>query len=133
MTQLDFFQSLEAKIALSYEEGINLETAEKLSAEFLMGQLKVSEELRVKDLDSRMRKSGLKAIRAAVYMEAATKGDKKPSDVMLQAIVDMDQIVTDQQNSFDEAEVERDNLERLYNVFQQAHVYYRQISRGSMG
>lgn len=120
---------LEAKIEASYEEGISLVDAEKLAGEFLSAQLAVSRELSKADLDSRMRKSGVKAIRAAIYMQEATKGDKKPSDVLLQAMVDMDQLVIGEQKSFDEAEAERDNLERYYNVFQQAHVYFRQLSR----
>lgn len=123
-------QQLEAKIQASYEEGVTLETAEKLAAEFLYAQLAVSAELKLIDLDSRMRKSGLKGVRAGVYMDAATKDPKKPSDVMLQAIVDMHEIVQEEQKKLDEAEADRDELERYYNIFLNAHVYYRGIAKG---
>lgn len=123
-------QHLETKIEDSYTNGVTLDEAEKLAAEFLHAQIKVSEQLKSSDLDARMRKSGVKAIRAAIYMEAATKGDKKPTEAALAATVDMNEIVQGEQKAFDEAEVNRDELERYYNIFQQAHVYYRQISKG---
>lgn len=128
-----FCNSLETKIQSSYEEGITMEDAEKLAGEFLFAQLKVSTELKKNDLDSRMRKSGVKAIRAAVYLDAATKGDKKPTEAALSAIIDSDKLVIGEQRSFDEAEVERDNLERYYDVFGQAHVYFRQLAKGNLG
>jgi hypothetical protein len=121
---------LETKIQKSYEEGVTLEEAEKLAGEFLYAQMQVSTELKKCDLDSRMKKSGLKAVRAAIYMEAATKTDKKPSDVMLEAIVNQNELVTGEQTSFDEAEVNRDNLERYYNIFINAHIHFRGIAKG---
>lgn len=123
-------EELENKILEVYTNGVSLEEAERLAGEFLYAQLKVSEELKKSDLDSRMRKSGLKAVKAAIYMEAATKDQKKPSDVMLSALVDINEIVQGEQKSFDEAEAEKDNLERYYNIFKEAHTYFRQISRG---
>jgi len=127
---LDFCAELEKDIEGAYSEGTNLEQAERLAAKFLTGQLLVSKELEASDLDSRMRKSGLKAIKAAVYMEAATKGDKKPSDTFLQSVVDMDQVVGDAQNLLDSSEVNRDKLERYYNIFREAHVFFRGVSKG---
>jgi len=130
---MDFLQlceSLESEIIASYDEGITLADAEKLSAKFLHAQMRVSKELYQVDLDSRMRKSGVKAIRAAVYLDGATKGDKKPSDVLLQAMVDVDAIVISEQQAFDEAESKKANLERYMDIFTNAHVYYRQVSKG---
>lgn len=114
----------------AYEQGITLEAAEKLAAKFLYGQIQVAEALQVMDLDSRMKKNGLKAVKAAVYMENATKGDKKPSDVMLNAIVDRDDLVIGEQNRFDEAEVVKQSLENYYGIFKDAHIYFRGISKG---
>lgn len=124
---------LEGKIESSYQDGIIADDAERLAGQFLVGQMKVSTELRKADLDSRMRKSGLKAIRAAIYMEAATKGDKKPSDVMLQAIVDLNDMVQGEQAAFDAAEVDRDDLERYFSIFQAAHIHFRTIAKGVFG
>lgn len=123
-------KQLEAKIQNAYEQGTTTEDAERLASEFLYAQLQVSTELKNADLDSRMKKSGLKAVKAAIYMEAATKTDKKPSDVMLQALVDMNDIVQGEQTAFDQAEVSRDELERYYNVFREAHIHFRGIAKG---
>lgn len=121
---------LEKQIQESYESGVTMDDAEKLAAKFLYAQLQVSAELKKADLDSRMRKSGLKAVRAAIYMEGATKDPKKPSDVMLGSMVDMNELVIGEQEGFDTAEVNRDELERYYNIFSNAHIYYRGIAKG---
>lgn len=122
---------LEAKIEQSYLDGIIADDAERLAGQFLGAMMKVSSELRKADLDSRMRKAGVKAIRAAVYMDAATKPEKKPTEAALSAIVDMNDIVQSEQNSLDEAEVSRDELERYFSIFQAAHVHYRTIAKGT--
>jgi|WetSurMetagenome_2_1015567.scaffolds.fasta_scaffold581131_1 hypothetical protein len=126
----DFCESMEKKIVDSYESGVSLVEAEKLAGEFLYAQIRVSDQLKTADLDSRMRKSGLKAIRAALYLDACSKADKKPTEAQLTAMLDTNEIVAAEQNSFDEAEVKRDAMDRYYNIFQSAHVYFRQLSRG---
>jgi len=129
----NLLKSLEDKIVASYEEGVTAEQAEKLAGEFLYGQLKVSQALKDADLDSRMKKSGLKAVKASAYMEAASKGDKKPTEAAIAAMVDTNKLVSDEQDRFDTAEVERDELERYYNIFINAHVHFRSIAKGSFG
>lgn len=123
-------QDLTKKIRDSYESGVTLDEAEKLAGEFLYAQIQVSVELKKADLSSRMRKSGLRAIRAAIYMEAATKDPKKPSDVMLEQMVNLNDIVQGEQTGFDEAESELDELERYYNIFREAHIFFRGVSKG---
>lgn len=122
--------TLQDKIKEAYTSGVTLEEAERLAGEFLHAQMEVAKELQVVDLDSRMRKSGVKAIKAAVYMEAATKTDKKPSDVMLEAVVNMSKMVADEQAGFDAVEVSKDALSNYLNIFKEAHVHFRGISRG---
>jgi hypothetical protein len=126
-------RSLEDKIVNSYTTGVSLDEAEKLAAEFLYAQLAVSAELTKSGLDSRMKKSGLKAVRAAIYMDASTKGEKKPTEAALAALVDMNELVQGEQRGFDEAEIEADELERFYNIFREAHIFYRGIAKGSLG
>lgn len=126
-------EQLTNKIKGAYEEGVTIERAESLASEFLYAQIQVAYLLKVYDLDSRMKKTGLKAIKAAVYMEAATKDPKKPSDVLLQNMVDMNEIVVGEQKSFDEAEVEKDNLYNYLNIFKEAHIHFRGISKGRFG
>lgn len=129
----DFCNELEAKIQVAYVEGILTQDSERLAGEFLFAQLKVSEELSRSALDARMRKSGLKAVRAAVYSEVCSKTEKKPTESQLEHALNSHELVNSEQNELDKAEVERDELERLYSIFNQAHVYYRQIGRGSNG
>lgn len=119
------------KIKQSYEEGVTVEQAEKLAAEFLYGQICVGTELKNADLDARMRKTGVKAIKASVYMEGATAGDKKPSDTLLNAQVDLNEIVQKEQDSLDKAEVRRDELKNLLSVFHEAHIHFRSIAKGA--
>jgi len=130
MTFKEMVSELETLIIASYQEGTTVTEAEALATRFLEAQLKVSAELRKADLDSRMRKSGVKAIKAAVYLDEAKKQDKKPSDVMLGALVDANDIVAGEQKRFDEAEADRDELERIFNVFGQAHHHFRSIAKG---
>lgn len=126
-------QDLEEVIIRTYESGTTLDEAERLAARFLSAQMSVSSALRDLDLTARMAKSGVKAVRAAVYLSEVQKADKKPSDVLLAAIVDSDEIVSSEQTRLDTAEVDRDDLERYYNIFREAHIYYRGISKGRFG
>lgn len=125
------FQELTKDIQLAHEEGVTLEQAERLAAKFLHAQIQVSEELLHADLDARMRKTGVKAIKAGVYMEGATAAEKKPSDVMLNASVDLNVIVQKEQDALDKSEVERDELERYYNIFKDAHIFFRGVAKGN--
>lgn len=114
----------------TYTSSVTMEEAEKLAAKFLFGQIQVAEALQQIDLNARMRKTGLKAVKAAVYMEEATKTDKKPSDVMLNALVDRNELVLGEQDKFDEIEVEKNTLENYFSIFKDAHIYYRSVSKG---
>lgn len=122
---------LEKLIEGSYTEGITMESAEKLAGEFLKAQMLVSSELRNADLDSRMRKAGLKAVRASVYAEACSKVDKRPTEAALDHLLAISELVQREQNGLDKAEVERDELTRLYNIFINAHIHFRSIAKGS--
>ncbi len=130
MTFKELVKSLEAKIKASYEEGVTLDEAEKLAGEFLYAQLQVSQQLATLDLDARMKKTGVKAVRAAIYMDAATKPEKKPTEAALSATVDMNDVVQSEQNSLDTAEVEYAELQRIFSVFKEGHVHFRQLSKG---
>lgn len=130
MKLAEFCLNLENKIKVSYEKGTTVDSAERLAAEFLHAQLLVSSELKKVDLDARMKKSGVKGVRAAVYLEKAKEGDKKPSDVMLNALVDIHDIVQTQQDLLDTVESNKAELERYYDIFCNAHIFYRGIAKG---
>lgn len=121
---------LKNKIVKSYQEGVTLEEAERLAAEFLSAQLHLAEELRVSDLDARMRKSGLKTIKSSVRQEELKKHDKKPTENHLEDVVNLSEVVVAEQQSLDEAEVQRDYHRATYDIFREAHIYFRGISKG---
>lgn len=123
-------EDLTNDIKKAYEGGCELAEAERLAAKFLHAQIQVGTELQKADLDARMRKTGVKAIRAAVYLDGATKGDKKPSDTLLEAVVNSDKIVQDEQTSLDTAENNRNAFENYLSVFREAHIYFRGIAKG---
>lgn len=123
-------EDLEKDIKNAYEGGVTVDDAEKLAAKFLDAQIQVGNELSTVDLDARMKKQGLKAIKAAVYLEEAGKSDKKPSDVFLAAKVDSSPLVDEAQKAFDSAEVTRNMLDNYLSVFRESHIYFRGISKG---
>ena len=126
----DLYKKLEAKIQSAYEEGTTLEAAERLASEFLYAQIQVSQELQKLDLSARMRKSGVKAVRGAIYLDIVQKAEKKPTEAQIGAMVDTDEIVNGEQKALDEAESERDAMERFFSIFQNAHIHFRSVSRG---
>jgi len=124
-------QQLEDKIKKSYEQGVTLEDAEKLAGEFLYAQLQVSQQLKTASLDARMRKSGVKAIRAAIYLNIVQNQDgKRPTEANIAAMIDSDKLSNEEQLAYDTAEVSSQELERFYNIFSNAHIFYRGISKG---
>lgn len=116
-----------------YLNGTSLDEAERLASRFLHAQLLISAELAKSSLDARMRKSGLKAIRAAVYLDEAKKGEKKPTEVMLASLVDTHEVVRGEQTAMDSADTEREELQRLYDVFGNAHIFFRGVAKGTFG
>jgi len=123
------FSHLEDKIKNAYESGVTLDEAERLASEFLHAQIQLAEEIRTLDLDSRMKKSGVKAIKAAVYLDEATKGEKKPTEATLQAKVDTNELVQAEQRRYDEAEVNADYLKNLMSICHESHVHFRGIAK----
>lgn len=128
-----FCSKLEIKIIDIYKHRLSMEDAEKLAAEFLHAEIIMSEAITTADLDTRTRKTGLKAIRAAVYLAEVQKNDKKPSDNLLNAIVDTNSDVAEAQDEYDRAEVAKLELERHYDIFHNGHLFARTVAKGSFG
>lgn len=125
------WETLVDKIKSSYESGITTIEAEKLAGEFLYAQIQVSTQLAKLDLDAKMRKSGVKAVRSAVRSEEVKKHEKKPTESALDDVVNLNEIVQSEQDKLDNAEVSRDELDRLFNIFKEAHIHFRTIAKGS--
>lgn len=124
------YQELTDIIKRSYEEGVTVEEAERLAGKFLHAQITVGNELRAVDLDARMKKQGVKAIRSAVRMNETAKHEKKPTEGTLEDIVNTDELVQGEQSSLDCLEVYRDELQNYLSVFNQAHHHFRAIAKG---
>lgn len=123
-------KGLEAKIQSAYTEGVSLEDAEKLAGEFLHAQIQIADALKLADLDARMRKSGVKAVRATIYMQEATKTEKKPSDQWIENAINLNKLACAEQDDFDKSETERQALERYYDICLNAHIFFRGVARG---
>ncbi len=93
----------------------------------------MSNALRIASLDAKMRKAGVKSVRAAVYLAEVQKSDKKPTEAMLSSIIDTTDIVNSEEEALYRAETSADELQRYYDIFGASHVYYRQVSRGVQG
>ena len=121
---------LEEEIKSAYESSVTMEEAEKLAGKFLYAMIQVSKELQEEDLSSRMRKAGLKAVKAAVYLDSCSKSEKKPTEAQLEAFINTNELVAGEQKRFDESESRRDSLQNYFNIFKEAHVHFRGISKG---
>lgn len=124
-------EELTTQIQNMYESTPTIEEAEKLAAKFLHAQMILAGHLSNLDLDSRMKKSGLKRVKAAVYTEAVSSAEKKPTEAQLAAIVDTSEIVETAQMDFDTAEVEAELFKSYLSVMREAHIFCRGISRGN--
>lgn len=124
-------QELESEIEQVYTNGITMEDAEKLAAKFLSAQLKVSAELKKVDLDSRMRRSGVKAVRGAAYLNILKTNEKKPTESAIDSMINTDSTVSAEQDAYDKAEVLKSELERYYDIFNNGHIYARGIAKGN--
>lgn len=124
-------QDLEEKVREAYQNGVTQEQAERLAGEFLEANFQLAEKLKMAELDARMRKSGLKAVKGAAYLEIVQKSERKPTEAQITAMLDTEGMINKEQENLDKAEVECNFLERIYSTCQNAHVLYRKISGGT--
>ncbi len=123
-------EEITVEITQCYEQGVTIPQAERLATKLLSCMLMLTEALKSASLDSRMKKAGSKAVRAAVFLSEVGRHDKKPSDSMLENVVAVDEQVRDEQLKFDEAEVEYQALENYMSICREAHIHFRSIAKG---
>ena len=123
------YDDLKREIERAYNGDVTITDAERLAAKFLLAKMEIAAELAVVDLDSRMKKNGLKAKRATVYMGAVASADKKPSDTLLENHCNLDPGVQLSMNEFEEADAKRESLKIYMDIFLNAHIYFRSLSR----
>jgi hypothetical protein len=122
---------LKADVLRIYEESITIPEAERLAAKFLYAQMEISDEIKTKDLDARMRKAGVETTESQVLLDEIAKHDKKPSDSILTAIVATSSIVNEAKDSMFRAQTETEALKRLYEMLKDAHIFCRGIAKGN--
>lgn len=125
------FEELVRIVKAAYETGTTMEEAERHAARFLDAQLSVAAELASLDIDARMKKNGMKAARARVYLDLCNQSEKKPSDTFLEQQVTLDKTVNVAVDLFERADARRENLNLYLGIFKDAHVYFRGIAKGN--
>lgn len=128
---IELSNDLKNLIDKAYEQGVTIPEAEKLAAKTLSVRLEISEELMSVDLDSRMRKHGVKAVRAEVYMEELKKHDKKPAEAYLDNVVNLSDAVRNEERDYAESDTHRGLLVNYLDIFKDAHIYFRGIAKGN--
>jgi hypothetical protein len=124
-------QELKTIIENAYNEGVTIQDAERLAAKTLVVRIDLSQELKVVDLDSRMKKHGVKVTRADAYMEEIKKHDKKPVESFLEAAVTMNGNVIEAEHDYAKADVHREMIHNYLDIFKDAHIYFRGIAKGT--
>ncbi len=130
-TVYDVCSELKQIIETAYEQGVSMAEAEKLAAKTLVIRLELSQELKRVDLDSRMKKHGVKVTRADAYMTELKKHDKKPVESFLDATITMDKNVIEAEHDYAKADVQREMIQNYLDIFKDAHIYFRGIAKGS--
>jgi hypothetical protein len=125
------FKELKATIDRIYNEGCTIIEAERLAARTLSIRLDISDRIKEVDLDARMKRHGVKAIRAQAYMDELVKYDKKPAEGLLDHAVNLSELVSAAEGLYSSADTEVDRLKAYLDVFKDAHLYFRNIARGT--
>lgn len=112
------------------DQGITLDHAERVAGLALSTMNQLSEQLLITERNRRMRKAGLKAIKAATRQEEIKKHDRKPTESQLDDVLALNALVQQEEDGFDDAEVETELLERQFGIAKECHLYFRSVSRG---
>lgn len=124
-------EELKLAIESAYSEGVSIAEAEKLAARTLLVRMELSDEIKSASLDTKMKKHGVKAVRAAAYMAEIAKHEKKPAEGLLEHTVNLSEEVAGEEQVYAEAEANLDRLASYLDIMKDAHLYFRQISKGT--
>lgn len=127
------YETLVLEIQKASEEGVTVEHAERVAATSLFVMNSLSESLRDADKDRRMRKRGLKAIKSAVRSEEVKRHEKKPTESQLEDVINLSPIVASEEEGYDDAEVNTEELDRQFGIAKEAHLFFRSVAKGSFG
>lgn len=126
-------KELEQDCLRAYEEGVTIPEAEKLAAKFLHAQMQlgsINGLIHRHSLGASMKKNGHKTLRSKVYLEEASKGEKKPTEAALEALISTNTGVCQAQDVAERGREDAEALKRMFDVFKDAHIYFRGIAKG---
>jgi hypothetical protein len=125
------FDDLKESVTAAYNCGTTMEEAEKLAGRCLGAQLDIAKALSSTDLDTRMKKNGMKAAKAQAYMTEVGKYDKKPSDTLIENAVALDSMANKAVDLYETADAKKEELTLYFGIFKDAHIYFRTIAKGT--
>ena len=125
------YKQLVDQIGKAANETVTIEDAERIAGFSLFVMNSLSEQLKTLDIERRMRKSGLKAIKSATRITETKKHDKKPTEGALDDAVNTNELVISEEQAFDDAEVETEETKRQYDIAAESHLYFRSLMKGT--
>lgn len=127
------FERLKEEIVKAYEEGISMEDAERNAARCLDVQIELNEKIKASALDARMKKNGYKTHRATEYLKIVQGSEKKPTESQIDAMLTVNTDVCRAQDDYEAADIEVEALKRYFDIFKDAHIFFRSVARGNPG
>lgn len=119
------------QIKKASEDNITITEAERTAALALDTMDEISDELTIVDKNRRMRKSGLKALKAAIRLEAVQKNEKKPTEGALEDLVAVSIDYRSAEEEYDDAEVLQAELDRHFDISKESHIYFRGVAKAA--
>ena len=124
------YKELTETINKAYEQGVTMQEAERLAARTLTIRIELTDQIKERDLDARMKKHGVKAIKARAFVEEIVKHEKKPTESQLDAAVNLSPLVEAAELLFAESETTKNQLEAYSDIFKDAHIFFRGVAKG---
>ncbi len=123
--------SLKKSIESAYQEGVTIPQAEKLASKTLLVRMQLADEIQCNDLDARMKRQGVKAVRGQEYTRIATASDKKPTETAIESQINTSELVIDAENEYAIADTAKDRLQLYSGILADAHIFFRYTARGT--
>ena len=124
---------LKEAIIKAHQTETSVSEAEQLSAKCLAASMALADDIRAVDLKARMRKIGLRNIRSQAYLDELAKHEKKPTEAYIDAAINLNVDIAPLEMELADKEVELNNLKHYYEVFKEAHQYFRAIMKAGFG
>ncbi len=119
------------KMKIIKEVGVDSSTADALAADFALARLAAIEVRKEIELKAKLKKTSVEAVRGSIYLDIVSKSEKKPTESMLEHILNTDKIVVGEENSLAKLEVETKALTEYADIFKDMHILCRKKVDGN--